>query len=63
MARPRDRFGGAPGQSLFIIICIIGFTSWPGTARLVIRAQVLSVKEHQYVEQGRGLGRQRTGTS
>jgi len=43
------------GQSLFIIICIIGFTSWPGTARLV-RAQVLSVKEHQYVERGRGLG-------
>ena len=43
------------GQSLIVIICIIGFTSWPGTARLV-RAQVLSVKEHQFVERGRGLG-------
>jgi peptide/nickel transport system permease protein len=43
------------GQSLFVIICIIGFTSWPGTARLV-RAQVLSVKEHLYVERSKALG-------
>jgi peptide/nickel transport system permease protein len=43
------------GQSLPVIIGIIGFTSWPGTARLV-RAQVLSVKEHLYVERARALG-------
>jgi peptide/nickel transport system permease protein len=43
------------GQSLPVIIGIIGFTSWPITARLV-RAQVLSVKEHQFVERGRALG-------
>jgi peptide/nickel transport system permease protein len=43
------------GQNLTIIIMIIGLTSWPGTARLV-RAQVLSVKERQYVERSRALG-------
>jgi peptide/nickel transport system permease protein len=43
------------GQSLPVIIGIIGFTSWPSTARLV-RAQVLSVKEHLYVERARALG-------
>jgi peptide/nickel transport system permease protein len=43
------------GQNLYIIIMIIGFTSWPGTARLV-RAQVLSVKERQFVERSRALG-------
>ncbi len=43
------------GPSLPVIIGIIGFTSWPGTARLV-RAQVLSVKEHLYVERARALG-------
>jgi peptide/nickel transport system permease protein len=43
------------GQNIWIIIGIIGFTSWPGTARLV-RAQTLSVKEHLYVERARALG-------
>ena len=43
------------GQSLTIIILVIGLTSWPGTARLV-RAQVLSVKERPYVERARALG-------
>jgi len=43
------------GQSLWIIILIIGITSWPGTARLV-RAQVLSVKERTYVERSKALG-------
>jgi peptide/nickel transport system permease protein len=43
------------GQNLYVIIGIIGFTSWPGTARLV-RAQVLSVKERTYVERSRALG-------
>jgi peptide/nickel transport system permease protein len=43
------------GQSLFIIIVVIGITSWPSTAR-IIRAQVLSVKTRPYVERARGLG-------
>jgi len=43
------------GQSLWMIIFIIGVTSWAGTARLV-RAQVLSVKERTYIERSRALG-------
>ena len=43
------------GPSLVTIILVIGFTSWPGTARLV-RAQVLSVRERPYVERARALG-------
>ncbi|MEP6759052.1 MAG: ABC transporter permease [Actinomycetota bacterium] len=43
------------GQSMWIIIIIIGVTSWAGTARLV-RAQVLSVKERNYIERSRALG-------
>jgi peptide/nickel transport system permease protein len=43
------------GQNTFAIILIIGITSWAGTARLV-RAQVLSVKERNYIERSRALG-------
>ncbi len=43
------------GRSLFVIILVIGVTSWPSTARIV-RAQVLSVKTRPYVERARGLG-------
>jgi peptide/nickel transport system permease protein len=43
------------GRNLFVIVAIIGFTSWPGAARL-IRAQTLSVKEHLYVERSKALG-------
>jgi peptide/nickel transport system permease protein len=43
------------GQNFWIIIVIIGVTSWAGTARLV-RAQVLSVKERNYIERSRALG-------
>lgn len=43
------------GQSLFVIVLVIGVTTWPSTARLV-RAQVLSVKERLYVERARALG-------
>lgn len=42
-------------RSLFLIVVIIGFTSWPGAARL-IRAQTLSVREHLYVERSKALG-------
>ena len=43
------------GQNIIVLIAIIGFTSWPSTARLV-RAQTLSVREHLYVERSRALG-------
>jgi len=43
------------GQSLLIIIVVIGLTTWPSTARLV-RAQTLTVKERPYVERARALG-------
>src|SRR3954454_8664319 len=43
------------GRNFWIIILIIGLTSWAGTARLV-RAQVLSVKERTYIERSRALG-------
>jgi peptide/nickel transport system permease protein len=43
------------GQSLFIIILVIGLTTWPSTARLV-RSQTLSVRERPYVERSRALG-------
>ncbi len=46
------------GQNMWIIILIIGLTSWAGTSRLV-RSQVLSVKERTYIERSRALGRQR----
>lgn len=37
------------------IIIIIGFTGWSFTARMV-RAQVLSIKERQYVERAKAIG-------
>ncbi len=37
------------------IILVIGLTGWSGTARLV-RAQVLSLRERQYVEKARAIG-------
>jgi peptide/nickel transport system permease protein len=43
------------GTSLFIIVMVIGLTSWPWTARLV-RSQTLSVRERPFIERARGLG-------
>ncbi|HVQ88489.1 MAG TPA: ABC transporter permease [Actinomycetes bacterium] len=43
------------GSSTWIIILVIGITSWATTARLV-RAQTLSVRERPYVERARVLG-------
>ena len=43
------------GQSLGVIIGVIGLTSWPGTARIV-RSQVLSLRERQFVTRIRALG-------
>lgn len=37
------------------IILVIGLTGWSGTARLV-RAQVLSIRERQYIERAKAIG-------
>jgi len=42
------------GQSL-VLIFVIGVTGWAGTSR-IIRAQVLSLKERQFVERARAMG-------
>lgn len=43
------------GRSLFTIFLAIGLTSWAPMARLV-RSQVITVKQSDYVEAGRALG-------
>jgi peptide/nickel transport system permease protein len=43
------------GRSIWNIILVIGFTSWPSTARLV-RAQVLTVQQRLFVDRSRSLG-------
>jgi peptide/nickel transport system permease protein len=43
------------GPSIRNIIIVIGITSWPSTARL-IHAQVLTLKERDYVDRSRALG-------
>jgi peptide/nickel transport system permease protein len=43
------------GSSVWIIILVIGLTSWAGTAR-VVRSQTLSVKERPFIERARAIG-------
>ncbi len=43
------------GQNYWMIIVIIGITSWPGTAR-VVRADTLRVRELQFIERARAIG-------
>jgi len=43
------------GASVWNIVLVIGLTGWAGTARLV-RAQVLAVKERQFMERARAVG-------
>jgi peptide/nickel transport system permease protein len=47
--------GAIIGQSLPIIIVVIGITSWPSTARIV-RSQVLSLRERQVIARDRAVG-------
>ena len=47
-------------QRTFLIMVILGLLSWPGLARLV-RAQVLSVREQEYVIAARSLGIKQMG--
>jgi peptide/nickel transport system permease protein len=41
--------------SLFVLIAVIGLTSWAGTGRIV-RSQVLTLKERAFVERARAIG-------
>ena len=41
--------------SIFNIMIIIGLTSWMGTARL-IRAEILSLKEREFIQAARAIG-------
>jgi peptide/nickel transport system permease protein len=52
-----DTFLGMSGVvlRLFLLIFIIGFFSWPYVAR-IIRGQVLSLREKEFVEASRSLG-------
>ncbi|OGS56898.1 MAG: hypothetical protein A3K60_01745 [Euryarchaeota archaeon RBG_19FT_COMBO_56_21] len=43
------------GREFVWVIVVIGITSWPSTARIV-RSQVLSIKERQFVERARCVG-------
>ncbi len=43
------------GQNFWMIILIIGITSWPGTAR-VVRSDTLRVRELQFIERARAIG-------
>lgn len=42
-------------KNLWVIIIVIGVTSWPGTAR-IIRSQTLSVSARPYLERSKALG-------
>jgi peptide/nickel transport system permease protein len=44
-----------PGGRLTLLIIVIGILSWAGTSRIV-RSQVLSVKERQFIERAKALG-------
>lgn len=43
------------GPNLFNVMAVIGLLSWPGLARL-IRGQVLSLRQQQYVEAAHAIG-------
>jgi len=43
------------GSNYWIIIIIIGITSWPGTAR-VVRSDAMRVRELQFIERARAIG-------
>ncbi len=45
--------------SIFLIIAVLGLTQWPSTARIV-RGEVLSLREREFVQAARALGYSRT---
>ena len=42
-------------QSIFLIVTVLGLTGWMGVARIV-RSQVLSLKQEEYIQAARALG-------
>jgi peptide/nickel transport system permease protein len=42
-------------QSIFLIVTVFGFTTWMGVSR-VVRSQVLSLKEQDFIQAARALG-------
>lgn len=46
---------GLPDPSIFLIMVIIGLTSWMGPARL-IRGEILSLKEREFIQAEKALG-------
>ncbi|CAB4767343.1 unannotated protein [freshwater metagenome] len=47
--------GAIFGQNITVIIMVIGFLSWPRTARIV-RSQTLSLRQRQFVPRAKSLG-------
>lgn len=45
--------------SIFLIVIVLGLTQWPGTTRIV-RGEVLSLRERDFVHAARALGLSRT---
>ncbi len=43
------------GNSIYLIMFVLGITSWMGTARLV-RGEILSIKQRDFVEAARSMG-------
>ena len=41
--------------SIFLIVIVLGLTQWPNTTRIV-RSEVLSLREREFIEAGRALG-------
>jgi peptide/nickel transport system permease protein len=48
-------FRAAGAQTIFLIVVILGLTGWMGIARIV-RSQVLSLKEQDFIQATRALG-------
>jgi peptide/nickel transport system permease protein len=48
-------FRTSGAQSIFLIVVILGLTGWMGVSRIV-RSQILSLKEQDFVQAGRALG-------
>ena len=48
------------GGGMWKVIAILGFTSWVGVTRIT-RAQMLSLREKEYVEAARGIGAREVG--
>ena len=46
---------GVFDAGITMLVLILGFTSWPGTARY-IRGEILSLKERGYIESAKAIG-------